>query len=171
MKKPISTAGTTQVHAPAHLMAVVANKGFFRSQNGLNQLDSVRELAKILNLPNGFTFKTHGVTIKEQLSLFCKINIRMSYNTNLTIKAEQTPLIIVTGHDGTNQMSSHFNHAVVLLKLNPNNKLLVKNSLSGFEVFGKTQPKEHEVEFNSSPNQPANQWNLYFDGCLFVEIK
>ena len=82
MKKPISTAGTTQVHTPGHLMAVIANKGFFRSQNGLNQLDSVRELAKILKLQNGFTFVTRQVTIQEQLTLYCKLNLRVNYNTN-----------------------------------------------------------------------------------------
>ena len=59
-------------------MFVISNKGFFRSQNGLNQLDSVRQLATILNLPNGFTFMPYEMKIQEQLSLYCKFKIKVN---------------------------------------------------------------------------------------------
>ena len=83
-------------------------------------------------------------------------------------KAEQTPIIIVKKHEG--QPSSHASHAVVLLKRNISGNLVVKNSLAGTMVFGKIQPEEHEVEFDSNIN-PPNQWNLAYDTCWFVKFQ
>ena len=62
-----------------------------------------------------------------------------------------------------------FYHAVVLLDLNRNGKLWVKNSLAGTKVFqDKEQPAEHEVE-DKITNAP-NQWNLADFNHHFVEF-
>ena len=56
--------GTDQKQALMGLMNLFQYGGFFRDQNGLNYLPSIRELRQILKLPGDLLFKVKGDEIE-----------------------------------------------------------------------------------------------------------
>ena len=63
LSKIFSKACIEQEQAVGDLMKLFENGGFLRDCNGLNSLDSIKQLAKILNIPEfEFQIKTELIT-------------------------------------------------------------------------------------------------------------
>ena len=69
-------AGTSQQQAIMDLLKLLMYDGFLRN-NGLNSLQSIKEIAKILNLSNGFKFRVKAdriVSLCQSSKFFSGLN-------------------------------------------------------------------------------------------------
>ena len=171
-----------QKHGVGNLIELLKYGSFFRDTNGLNNLQTFKRFAKILNKPNGFTVDY----VAEPISTFinnCSQSepiYKVFWHWYLLLDNHPFPIIYLLGIEHPDQWV----HAVVLKgwritkprwKQNGSKwekvketMLKVRNSSKGLTVFGQVQQGEHEIEYKVTQDNSA--WNLYADMCVYLKL-
>ena len=129
--------------------------GFFRNQNGLNSLPSIRELRQILNLTGDFTFEVKA----DDIESFCQRGKALNFKVFLQVLGDQhMPLIMLLNPDGEQHLTVLQENTV--FESGPDRFLKIKNTDLNEPTI--------EVRLDMFPN--PNGWALATTMCLYIEF-
>ena len=152
----------------SNLILLLKHGGFFRDTNGLNNLQTFKRFAQILNKPDGFSVDFVAKPISAIINGLSQSKLNLDKSLKIAFLDDQPfPIIYLLGIEHPDQCM----HAVVLKgwrKVGSKIMLKVRNSLKGQIIFGQTQPGEHEIEYKVTQNN--NAWNLFADMCVHLKI-
>ena len=155
------------------LMKLLTNDGFLRD-NGLNSLQSIKKIAKLLDLPNGFTFRLEEGSISSMCqSSKCFLNrFNLRYHTDSRVPT-RAPIRINFSFISDDphlpivylKHTSGATHATMLKEakiytINNEQFIKLKNS--------KKEESEIMMNLNLTPN--ANGWALKADYGLYIKF-
>ena len=165
-------------------MLLLKYGGFFRDTNGLNNLQTFKRFAQLINRPNGFQVDIVAEPISTFINNFgpSKPTYIETYWKVQFLDNQPFPIIYLLGIEHPNQWV----HAVVIKRwqtgsgwqkylpkwvkdrVGSKTILIVRNSSKGQTVFGQVQQGEHEIEYKVTQNN--NAWNLNADKCVYIKM-
>ena len=129
--------------------------GFFRNQNGFNNLPSICELRKILNLSGDFTFEVK----RDDIESFCQRGENLKFENFLKVLGDQhMPLIMLFNSDGGQHLTVLQENTI--FGSGPDRFVKIKNT-------DKNEPTI-EVRLDMTPN--PKRWSLATTKCLYIEF-